>query len=66
MLGIPVEQYAYISMLAAEIGLSLEEFVLQCLPHPEGKVSDTDLTDQIRQAEEIRHHNQEILEQLSK
>lgn len=55
ILDISAEQYAYLKMLAAEVGLTLEEFILQCLPHP----------DHIRQAEEIMDRNREVLKKLS-
>jgi hypothetical protein len=63
-IDIPREQHAYIQMLADKEGLTLEEVVLQCLPHPEGMA--TDFADQKRQAEEIMNRNREVLQKLSK
>jgi hypothetical protein len=60
-IDIPADQCAYIEMLAAKEGLTLEQFVLQCLPHPESIVNDTDFT----LAEEIMNRNREALKKLS-
>ncbi len=63
---IPVELHAYLKMLAAEEGLTLQEFVLKCLPNPECMDYHTDLTDQMCQAEEIMKRNRKVLKKLSK
>jgi len=59
---ISVEQHAYLKMLAAKEGLTLQEFVLKCLPNPEY----TDLIDQMRQAEKMMKRNRKVLKKLSK
>ncbi len=56
---IPADQHAYLKILAAKEGLTLQEFVLKCWPNPED-------IDQMRQAEEIMKRNRKVLKKLSK
>ncbi len=34
-IDVSIKQHAYITMLAAEKGVSLDEFIIECLPSPD-------------------------------